>query len=113
MEWRWLHVTEDMGVVEGIPCSICERPVKDWIWFPSDFEDAADIQHLLNLWLSDPNLDKNWLIHTNAFTSADHDARPVRCNDWLSRLSCGREYVLPSVENRRFRTERGSGPSVM
>ena len=58
MEWRWLHVTEDMGVVEGIPCSICERPVKDWIWVPSDFEDATDIQHLLNLWLSDPNLNK-------------------------------------------------------
>jgi len=58
MKWRWLHVTEDMGVVEGIPCSICERPVHDRIWFPSDFEDASDIQHLLNLWLSDPNLDK-------------------------------------------------------
>src|SRR5947209_8425376 len=36
----------------------------------------------------------------------DRDARPVRCNGWLSRLSCGREYVLPSVENRRLRTER-------
>jgi hypothetical protein len=58
MIWRWLHVTEDMGVVEGIPCSICERSVHDQIWFPSDFEDATDIQHLLNLWLSDPNLDK-------------------------------------------------------
>jgi hypothetical protein len=58
MKWRWLHVTEDMGVVEGIPCSICERPVHDRIWFPSDLDDATDIQHLLNLWLSDPNLDK-------------------------------------------------------
>ena len=43
MIWRWLYVTEDMGVVEGIPCSICERPVHDRIWFPSDFEDATDI----------------------------------------------------------------------
>ena len=58
MIWRWLYVTEDMGVVEGIPCSICERPVHGRIWFPSDFEDATDIQHLLNLWLSDPNLDR-------------------------------------------------------
>jgi hypothetical protein len=58
MKWQWLHVTEDMGVIEGIPCSICDRPVHDRIWFPSDFEDAIDIQHLLNLWLSDPNLDK-------------------------------------------------------
>jgi hypothetical protein len=22
MRWQWLHVTEDMGVAEGIPCSI-------------------------------------------------------------------------------------------
>jgi hypothetical protein len=58
MKWRWLYVTEDMGAVEGIPCSICKRLVHDRIWFPSDFEDATDIQHLLNLWLSDPNLDK-------------------------------------------------------
>jgi hypothetical protein len=58
MKWRCLHVTKDMGVAQGIPCSICERPVHDRIWFPSDFEDATDIQHLLNLWLSDPNLDK-------------------------------------------------------
>src|SRR5207248_1473491 len=36
----------------------------------------------------------------------NRDARPVRCNGWLSRLSCGREHVLPSVENRRLRTER-------
>src|SRR5262245_64428543 len=35
----------------------------------------------------------------------DRDARSVRCNGWLSRLSCGREHVLPSVENRRLRTE--------
>jgi hypothetical protein len=38
MIWRWLYVTEDMGVVEGIPCSICERPVHDRIWFPSDYK---------------------------------------------------------------------------
>src|SRR5215831_8766197 len=43
----------------------------------------------------------------------DREARPVRCNGWLSRLTCGREYILPSVENRRLRTERGSGPSVL
>jgi hypothetical protein len=36
----------------------------------------------------------------------DRAARPVRCNGWISRLSCKREYVLPSVENRRLRTER-------
>jgi hypothetical protein len=81
MKWQWLHVTEDMGVVEGIPCSICERPVHDRIWFPSDFEDAADIQYLLTLWLSDLILIKNWLFHTNAFTSAG-TVRRLRLGLW-------------------------------
>jgi hypothetical protein len=58
MQWRWLDVIEDMGAVEGIPCSICERPIYGRMWFPSDFEDVSDIQHLLNLWLSDPKLDQ-------------------------------------------------------
>jgi hypothetical protein len=35
----------------------------------------------------------------------DRDARPVRCNGWLSPLTCGREYILPSVENRRLKTK--------
>jgi hypothetical protein len=42
MKWKSLNVTGDMGLAEGLPCSICALMVTDEIYFLTDYEDAPE-----------------------------------------------------------------------
>jgi hypothetical protein len=52
MKWKYLNVTAEMGIDEGLPCSLCGRLVKDEIYFLTDYENAPEeVQELLKRWI--------------------------------------------------------------
>ena len=56
INWKHLNVETEMGIPEGLPCSICNRMVRDEIYFLTDYEDVPpEVKDLLKRWILD-----NW-----------------------------------------------------
>lgn len=53
MKWRTLSVEAEMGIKEGMPCSVCGKVVHDLMFFPADTYEG-EAKRLVDAWRSDP-----------------------------------------------------------